>query len=62
MSEEDLQQEVSNWTEMHAGPEGNIKDDEADGAAEKEIIDVYHFFDSYTHHQFYFFLLVSVCK
>jgi len=40
MSEEDLQQEVSNWTEMHAGPDGNIKDDEADGAAEKEIIDL----------------------
>ena len=39
MSEEDLQQEVSKWTEMHAGPDGNIKDDEAEGAAEK-IIDL----------------------
>ena len=58
MSEEDLQQKVSNWTEMHAGPDGNIKDDEADGAAEKEIISSIHILIINS----IFFLLVSVCK
>jgi hypothetical protein len=41
MSEEECQQEMSEWTEMMAGPDGNfVADEQESGAAEKEVIDL----------------------
>jgi hypothetical protein len=47
VSEEDLQQQMSEWEEMHVGPDGNLIEDETDdhgvtdGATEeKEVIDL----------------------
>jgi hypothetical protein len=41
MSEEECQQEMSEWTEMMAGPDGNfVAGEQESGAAEKEVIDL----------------------
>jgi hypothetical protein len=41
MSDEDLQQQTSEWTEMMAGPDGNFVADQFDGTVEKkDVIDL----------------------
>jgi hypothetical protein len=40
MSEEDLHHEMSIWIESYTGADGNLIKDEADGDAEKEVIDL----------------------